>query len=362
MTMRLVGLALAALLLACERGDESAPPTPAAGEPQSAEPAPDRARLLARAQGVFKPVPAEVASAENPITPDKISLGRMLYYEPRLSKAQELDCNDCHMLDRFGVDNEPTSRGHKGQRGARNSPSVYNAALHVAQFWDGRAATLEEQASGPVMNPVEMGMVSEAAVTEVLRSIPGYRPLFEAAFPGEAEPITIGNAARAIAAFERRLLTPSPFDEFLLGDLEALGKAEAEGLQLFMDTGCITCHNGAGVGGGMYQKLGLVRPFPTTDKGRGAVTGDPAQDFFFKVPSLRNVAKTQPYFHDGSIATLDEAIKTMAAIQLGRDLGDDQVAGIRAFLESLTGRIDGDYIARPDLPENGPNTPGPDPS
>jgi cytochrome c peroxidase len=286
----------------------------------------------------------------------------MLYYEPRLSKAQELDCNDCHMLDRFGVDNEPTSRGHKGQRGARNSPSVYNAALHVAQFWDGRAATVEEQASGPVMNPIEMGMVSEEACTEVLQSIPGYAPLFAAAFPGEAQPISLDNAARAIAAFERRLLTPSPFDAFLAGDASALGDEQVRGLELFMNTGCTTCHQGVGVGGGMYQKLGLVRAFPTTDKGRSAVTGDPAHDYFFKVPSLRNVAKTQPYFHDGSIATLDEAITTMAAIQLGRDLAPDQVAGIRAFLESLTGTVDTAYIARPELPANGPNTPGPDPS
>jgi cytochrome c peroxidase len=205
-------------------------------------------------------------------------------------------------------------------------------------------------------------MVSEAAVTDVLRSIPGYAPLFAAAFPDESQPITIANAARAIAAFERRLLTPAPFDAFLAGDANALSDDQLRGLQLFMDTGCITCHNGVAVGGGMYQKLGLVRAFPTTDKGRGALTGNASDDYFFKVPSLRNVAKTHPYFHDGSIATLDEAIKTMAAIQLGRDLADDQVAGIRTFLESLTGTIDAAFIAKPELPANGPNTPGPDPS
>jgi cytochrome c peroxidase len=329
---------------------------------QAAPLSPDRAALMQRAQGVFKPLPSEVTSAENPITEEKVTLGRMLFYEPRLSKAQQLACNSCHVLDHYGVDNEPTSRGHKGQRGARNSPTVYNAALHIAQFWDGRAATVEEQASGPVMNPIEMGMVSEAAVADVLRSIPGYQPLFKAAFPGEAEPVTIANAARAVAAFERRLLTPSPFDAFLAGDATALSVDQARGLQLFMDTGCTMCHQGVGVGGGMYQKLGLVRPFATTDKGRGAVTKKDSDNYFFKVPSLRNVAKTNPYFHDGSIATLDEAIKTMAAIQLGKDLADDQIAGIHAFLESLTGRIDAAYIAKPELPANGPTTPGPDPS
>jgi cytochrome c peroxidase len=369
-------LALVALV-ACERPSEPAAPAPEAAEPATpaAEPAaaqpqatqavplaPDRAALIQRAQGVFKPLPKEAASAANPVTEEKIALGRMLYYDPRLSKAQEIDCNDCHMLDRFGVDNEPTSRGHKGQRGARNSPSAYNAALHVAQFWDGRAADVEAQAKGPMMNPIEMGMASEAACTEVLQSIPGYAPLFKAAFPADAQPITIDNAALAIAAFERRLLTPSPFDAFLAGDASALSDEQVRGLELFMNTGCTTCHQGVGVGGGMYQKLGLVRAFPTTDKGRGAVTGNSADDYFFKVPSLRNAAKTNPYFHDGSIATLDEAIKTMAAIQLGRDLPDDQIAGIRAFLESLTGAIDTAYIARPALPENGPKTPGPDPS
>jgi cytochrome c peroxidase len=366
-----VALALVALV-ACERPGEPAAPAPEAAEPAeapaAAQPqaavalAPDRAALLQRALGVFEPLPAEAANGANALTDDKIALGRMLYFDPRLSKAQEIDCNDCHMLDRFGVDNEPTSRGHKGQRGARNSPSVYNAALHVAQFWDGRAADVEAQAKGPVMNPIEMGMVSEAACTEVLQSIPGYVPLFQAAFPGDAQPITIDNAALAIAAFERRLLTPSPFDAFLAGDASALSDEQVRGLELFMNTGCTTCHQGVGVGGGMYQKLGLVRAFPTTDKGRGAVTGNEAENYFFKVPSLRNVAKTHPYFHDGSIATLDEAIETMAAIQLGRDLADDQIAGIRAFLESLTGTIDPAYIARPELPESGPKTPGPDPS
>jgi cytochrome c peroxidase len=358
-------LALAALV-ACERGAETAPapesaqPAPAATEP--AAPAPDRAALSARAKGVFGTLPSEVANPANPITEEKIALGRMLYYDTRFSIAQEISCNSCHKLEAFGVDNEPTSVGHKGQRGARNSPTVYNAALHFAQFWDGRAADVEEQAKGPVLNPVEMGMPSEAYVLEVLDSIPGYAPLFAAAFPGDEKPISFDNFGKAVGAFERRLVTPAPIDAFIAGDLDALDDAQVAGLQTFLDTGCTTCHQGVAIGGAMYQKLGLVRPFETADEGRAAITKNPADKGFFKVPSLRNVAKTGPYFHDGGLATLDDAIRTMAAVQLGRDLDDAQIASIRTFLESLTGTIDAAYVAAPDLPESGPRTPKPDPS
>lgn len=352
-------------LLACERGADAPAPAETAAPAESAAAVPlavDRAALRERARAVFAPLPDEAASESNPITDEKIELGRILYYDTRFSKAQQLSCNSCHPLDRFGADGEKTSEGHRKQRGERNSPSVYNAALHVAQFWDGRAPDVEEQAKGPVLNAVEMGMPSEASVIEVLESVPGYRPLFEAAFPDDDSPIDYDNMARAIGAFERRLLTPSPFDDFLEGDVAALSEEQVEGLQLFLDTGCTTCHNGVGVGGGMYQKLGLVRPYPTEDPGRAKVTGNDAEKGFFKVPSLRNVEKTGPYFHDGSIASLDEAIRVMAAVQLGRDLDDASVASIRSFLGSLTGRIDTAFIAKPELPPNGPNTPAPDPS
>jgi cytochrome c peroxidase len=350
-------LTAGALALACDRGDGQAgapaadTTTPAAeGAAQPAAPAPQVAALREQARGIFGVLPADAPNPANPITPEKIELGRMLFFEPRITESRKLSCNACHGLDTFGVDNEPTSIGHEGQRGERNSPTVYNAALHIAQFWDGRAKDVEEQAKGPVLNPVEMAMPSEAEVIARLEAIPGYKPLFNAAFPGQADPITFDNVALAIAAFERKLVTPGPFDAFLQGDDAALTSAQLQGLQTFIDTGCITCHNGATVGGQMFQKLGLVIPYETKDTGREKLTGNPAERFVFKVPSLRNVAKTQPYFHDGSIATLDQAIRLMAHHQLGKQLDDAQIASIAAFLEALTGQVDASYIAKPELP------------
>lgn len=309
-----------------------------------------REELQARAKAVLGALPADAPNASNPSSDAKIALGRMLYYDDRLSINETISCNTCHDLARFGVDNEPTSPGHAGERGARNSPTVYNAALHLAQFWDGRAKDVEEQAKGPVLNPVEMGMPDADSVVKVLRGIPGYHPLFAAAFPGEAEPITYDNTARAIGAFERKLITPSRFDDFLNGELDALDDAELAGLETFLDTGCTTCHMGAPVGGLIYQKLGLVHPFATKDLGRNEVTHAEVDKYFFKVPSLRNVAKTAPYFHDGSIATLPEAVRLMGWHQLGRQLSDEELASIVAFLGSLTGRIDEELVAKPALP------------
>jgi cytochrome c peroxidase len=328
----------------------------AAAAPAGADPLLDQARM------VFQPLPAEAASAENPLTPEKIALGRMLYYEKRISKNHDLSCNSCHGLGTFGVDHEKTSEGHRGQRGDRNSPTVYNAAFHVAQFWDGRAPTVEEQAKGPVLNPVEMAMPAETQVLEVLESIPGYAPAFAAAFPGEADPITYDNFGRAVGAFERRLVTPSRFDAYLGGDASALTAEEKKGLQTFIATGCPTCHNGVAIGGGMFQKLGLVEPYPTQDKGRAKVTGRQEDEYVFKVPSLRNVAKTGPWFHDGGVDTLDMAVRLMARFQLGRTLTDAEAGSIAAFLNALTGAIPTDYVAEPVLPESGPTTPRPDPS
>jgi cytochrome c peroxidase len=359
-----------ALLLAC--GEEPAPaPEPAAGPGPSgptAQPAPsapkpvDRNALRERAQRIFGTLPDEAANPQNPITPEKITLGRMLYYEPRLSKNHDVSCNTCHLLDRHGVDGETTSKGHKGQRGPRNAPTVYNAAFHVAQFWDGRAADVEEQAKGPVLNPVEMAMPKEEAVVAVLKSIPGYAPLFAAAFPEDEEPITYDNMARAIGAFERRLVTPSRFDAFLEGEDGALSDAEVQGMATFLDVGCNFCHNGAVIGGNSYQKLGLVKPYETDDPGRFAITGLEADRHVFKVPSLRNVTKTGPWFHDGSKKTLPDVVRTMADHQLGKTLSDEQVDSIVTFLGSLTGEVDLEYIAMPELPESGPDTPAPDPS
>ena len=285
---------------------------------------------------VFKPLPQVADSAENPVTPPKVALGRRLYSDTRLSLDNDLSCNSCHNLNNFGVDNEPTSPGHKGQRGDRNSPSSFNAALHIAQFWDGRAATVEAQALGPILNPKEMAMPSEAEVIKRLQADPATVSEFKAAFPGQADPVTYANVGNAIGAFERTLMTPSRFDRFLSGDQEALTDAEKKGGKLFVETGCVACHNGVGVGGMMYNKLGLVKPYPTKDMGRFNLTKQETDKLVFKVPSLRNVDKTGPYFHDGSIKTLPEAVSTMAEYQLGKQLTPDQVNEIVAFLKTLT--------------------------
>jgi cytochrome c peroxidase len=194
---------------------------------------------------LFQPLPEAIPSRTNQVTDEKAILGRMLYFEPRLSKGQDISCNSCHMLDQYGVDFQPTSEGHKGLQGDRNSPTVYNAAGHFVQFWDGRAADVEEQAKGPIMNPVEMAMPSEKRVIEVLKSMPEYVDAFKKAFPGEKDPVTYENVARAIGAFERKLVTPSRWDRFIRGDSRALTDEEKAGFNLFMETGCQACHAGA---------------------------------------------------------------------------------------------------------------------
>jgi cytochrome c peroxidase len=205
---------------------------------------------------MFQPLPNAVSSASNAITDDKVVLGRMLYFEPRLSKSQTISCNTCHLLDKYGVDGTPTSDGHKGVKGDRNSPTVYNAAGHFVQFWDGRAADVEEQAKGPVMNPVEMAMTSQTQVIAVLKSMPEYVEAFKKAFPEDKDAVSYENMAKAIGAFERQLVTPSRWDKFLRGDSQALTNEEKSGFNLFMETGCQACHSGAYLGGSMYQKLG----------------------------------------------------------------------------------------------------------
>lgn len=298
---------------------------------------------------LFRPLPEAVSSPSNPLTEAKVALGRKLYYDSRLSLGQDISCNTCHPLERYGADGLPVSIGHKGQRGARNAPSVYNAAGQVAQFWDGRAPNVEEQAKGPVLNPVEMGQPDEARVTAVLKSIAGYADLFKRAFPDQAQPVTFGNLARAIGAFERRLLTPSRWDRFLKGDGGALSEAEKAGFNKFVESGCAACHQGAYVGGNAFQKAGLVHPWPNTaDLGRYQVTRKDGDKFLFKVPSLRNVTRTAPYFHDGSEPTLEGAIRKMAYHQVGRKLADADVRSIAAWLETLTGEIPAAYIRRPE--------------
>jgi len=293
-------------------------------------------------RALFKPLPKDAGTTQYPVSPERVALGKKLFNDTLLSKSKKISCNSCHTLSNFGVDNEPTSLGHEGHRGGRNSPSVYNAALHIAQFWDGRAADVEAQALGPILNPGEMAMPDEATVVQRLREDKDYPALFRKAFPSEKEPTTFANVGLAIGAFERTLMTPSRFDSYLSGDDSALTTEEKAGLKTFVATGCGACHNGVTVGGGMYQKLGLVMPYQTTDLGRFSITKNEADRFVFKVPSLRNSEKTAPYFHDGSVATLEEAVRLMGKHQLGRDLSQEDTASIVTFLRSLTGKLPAD--------------------
>ena len=349
-------LSVAVMSLAACQKDKEAPPPAAAPEQASAQKSAsivDKAVLSA-----FAPLPDHFGEK----APDNVwQLGQKLYHDPRLSKNHDISCNTCHDLERYGVDNEATSPGHKGQRGDRNSPTVMNAAGHFVQFWDGRAKDVEEQALGPILNPVEMAMPNEEAALAVLRSIPEYTSAFDAAFPGEG--LTWTNVGNAIGAFERKLVTPSRFDAFLKGDESALTKEEQEGLNTFVSVGCTACHSGALLGGTTYQKLGAVKEWPDLkDKGRAQETGNDADLHFFKVPSLRNIAKTGPYFHDGRTASLDEAVTLMARHQLGKELEDSQVKQIVTFLNALTGEVDPELKKVPELPPSTDKTPKPDPT
>lgn len=356
----------AAILAGCDEGPQpSSHPIhrePVAAVSASAK-APEKAaavQLDPSDIAFFKVLPAKFDSERNPITEEKVKLGRMLYYENRLSLNQDISCNSCHLLDKYGVDNEATSAGHKGQRGGRNSPTVYNAGGHTAQFWDGRAQSMEDQAKGPILNPIEMAMPDEASVLKVLKSMPEYVAMFKAAFPKDKEALTYDNLAKAIGAFERQLVTPGRWDKFLAGDQNAVTEAEKAGFAKFSKLGCPTCHNGPAVGGTTFQKLGLVRPYPDqSDLGRFEITKNESDKMFFRVPSLRNIEKTAPYFHKGQHKTLEETVKTMAAHQLGMDLKDDEIASIVTWLKSLTGELPMDYIKKPELPPSTDKTPKP---
>lgn len=296
----------------------------------------DKNAVRTQAKMMHGPIPATMPGAEMD-TPALIDLGERLYFETALSADGSQSCNTCHRIDggRGGVDNEATSLGVKGSRGDRNSPSVWNAGFHVAQFWDGRAADLAAQAKGPILNPVEMAVPDEKAAVNNLKE-EGYETLFAEVFKGEAEPLTYDNVAKAIGAFERTLITVDRFDKFLAGDDTAMTETELKGYQTFVQSGCASCHNGALFGGSMYMKMGLINAYDNThDLGRFAVTNNPADKYVFKVPSLRNITKTAPYFHDGAVAGLDEAVAQMAWMQLGRKLSDQEVSEIVAFLGAL---------------------------
>jgi len=295
------------------------------------------AELRAKALQLLEPLPAKMPGSEQD-TPARIELGRQLYFDKRLSVNNSQSCNTCHVLDgkKGGVDNEPTSEGAHGKRGDRNSPTVLNAGFHFVQFWDGRAPNLKEQAKGPVLNPVEMAMPDEPTVVKKLGAVKEYQQGFAKAFPGVANPINYDNVAEAIAAFERTLITHDRLDDFLKGDDKALKPAELKGLELFLTVGCTTCHNGPVIGANSYQKVGLVHPYETKDIGRFAISKEEGDEHKFKVPSLRNVVLTGPYFHDGKHTTLRDTIVLMAHIQLDRQLTPDEADSLLAFMHTMT--------------------------
>ncbi len=296
---------------------------------------------------LFEPIPEEAESPEdNPITEAGIELGHMLFFEQKLSRSGTISCNTCHVVGAAGVDHLPRAVGEAGRVGPRASPTVYNAAFLGSQFWDGRAATLEEQAMGPIQAHVEMDMTPEEAV-ERLRDT-GYGPYFEAAFPdAEGDPITFDNIARAIATFERTLITPgSPFDRYLEGETDALTEEQVAGLNLFTSAGCAGCHNGVLLGGQGFARFSHAEG--AGDPGRADVTGEEADRYVFRIAPLRNVALTYPYFHDGSAATLEEAVSVMGSAQLGRTFEEEEISQMVAFLESLTGEFP--LVTYPQLP------------
>jgi cytochrome c peroxidase len=313
--------------------------------------------ILLMAKNYFQPLPKEAVNPDNPVTPEKVILGKTLYFDNRLSLHNTQSCNTCHNVATFGVDNNATSKGDLGKNGNRNSPTTFNAALHFLQFWDGRMKDVEEQAGGPVMNPAEMNMPAEKDVIARLNKVEGYKKLFAAAFPNDKDPVTFENMKKAIAAYERTLLTPSNFDKYLEGDVTALNDQEKKGLHTFISVGCIACHTGPLLGGNMFQKFPLIGSDYKSmtgsvidDKGRMEVTKNEADKYMFKVPSMRNVVETDPYFHDGSVKELDKAITIMAKLELGKDLTPEQTTDIATFLKSLTADISAESKQAPTMP------------
>lgn len=303
---------------------------------------PKTKKLMTQAKSLFGEMPDAMPGSQKD-TAELINLGEKLYHDVRLSVNDTQSCNSCHNVKSggFGVDNQKFSPGAlPGTRGDRNSPTVLNAGFHLAQFWDGRAKTLADQAKGPILNPVEMGMPNEKAVIKKISAIQEYQDSFGKAFPNQNNPINYDNLGEAIAAFERTLITHDKLDQFIAGDSSALDSNQLEGLEIFIETGCASCHNGPILGGNSYRKIGEIRPYQNkTDKGRFDVTKQPHDMYLFKVPSLKNIAKTSPYFHDGSVDSLQNAIKQMAWLQLGKKISDSDAVKIENFLNSLTGSI-----------------------
>ena len=323
----------------------------------------DDAQLIEQANQLFDPIPTDPPELEgNKVTQERVQLGKMLFFDPRLSASHAISCNSCHQMGLGGDDNQPTSIGHGWQRGPRNAPTVFNAVFNTAQFWDGRAEDLEQQAKGPVQASVEMANTPKRAV-KTLRSMPEYVERFEAAFPQDDPATTFDNMAKALEAFQATLLTPnSRFDLYMKGHEQALSPKQKRGLKEFISTGCVSCHNGVNLGGQGYYPFGLIEKpgadvLPRDDKGRFRVTETASDEYVFRAAPLRNIAITQPYFHSGKVWSLENAVSLMGLSQLGQDLNEQEVDEITAFLRSLTG--DQPRVEYPVLPESTDQTPLP---
>jgi cytochrome c peroxidase len=321
--------------------------------------------LMSDARDQFKPIPVSLPEVKgNPVTREKVELGKMLFFDPRLSASGLLSCNTCHNLGMGGDDNLETSVGHGWAKGPRNAPTVLNAVFNVAQFWDGRAADLKAQAKGPIQAGVEMNSKPDRVVA-TLNSMPEYVQRFGKSFPGDKKAVSFDNVAKAIEAFEATLITPaSRFDQFLEGNKAALNDLEKTGLRLFMDKGCSGCHNGVNIGGGEYFAFGVMEKpgaevLPASDKGRFAVTKTVGDEYVFRAPPLRNVALTAPYFHSGKVWDLRQAVAVMSSSQLGEELAEPEIDAITAFLKALTGEMP--RVEYPILPAETATTPKPEP-
>lgn len=318
--------------------------------------------LREKAQNLFKPIPRELKEVKNVVvTPELVKLGKALYFDPRLSKSGFISCNSCHNVGMGGADFQETALGHGWQKGPRNSPTVLNSVFNIAQFWDGRAPDLKEQAKGPIQALVEMNNTPEMTV-KTLKSMPGYIEMFSKAFPKDRDPVTFDNMAEAIEMFEATLLTPdSSFDRFLGGDEKALNSIEKSGLSKFSGKGCAACHGGINMGGTGYYKFGVKEnpdaALMTGDKGRFKVTSLEKDEYSFKSPSLRNIALTPPYFHSGKVWPLEEAVSIMGSTQLGISLSKEDVRDIVSFLHATTGKQP--MVEYPVLPAPTDSTPKP---
>jgi cytochrome c peroxidase len=318
----------------------------------------DDADLLKDAQKLFQPLPKDMATADFPVTPERVRLGRALFFDPRISADGAMSCSRCHLPTLYATDALPKSIGVRSQPIPRNAPTVLNAGLFFKQHWDGRFATLEEQATKALLSPAFGNADFPIAMARV-KAISGYAEMFRDAFPGETDPVSADNWGKAIGAYERTLVTPSRFDDFLGGGSDALSAAERKGLRTFIDSRCVECHKGPGIGGLAFRKFGVASEYwkatgsTEIDKGRFGVTNDSADLFKFKVAGLRNVAVTPPYFHDGSVDSLPRAVRIMAKVQLDNDLSDSDVGEIVTFLGSLTGRLPEGFERVPTLPASG---------